>query len=115
MKTTRGGHPVEFWARRAREHNELSHLGSFLLSTMVQSASCERIFKSWMLFHSKFRNRLLPHKTQAMNPSCFEPEATGREWTYTDGTAYSKVKESVCKSVGTQDSIGETPDHSGHD
>jgi hypothetical protein len=62
-----GGHPVEFWAKRAREHNELSHLARFLLSAVVQSASCERIFKSWMLFQTKFRNPLLPHKTQGMN------------------------------------------------
>jgi hypothetical protein len=69
MTTTRRGilRPVEFWGRRAREHNELSHLARFLRSAMVQSASCERIFKTWMLFYIRFRNRLLAHKIQGMN------------------------------------------------
>ena len=58
--------PVEFWARNAIEHPELARLGQYLLSCPVQSANCERLFKSWVLFHTKARNRLDPSKTQGM-------------------------------------------------
>eukprot|EP00977_Amphora_coffeiformis_P000526 scaffold132_cov170-Amphora_coffeaeformis.AAC.5 len=58
--------PVEFWAMWVDDHPEMATLAQFLLSAAVQSASCERLFKQWMQFHTKSRNRLQPEKTQGM-------------------------------------------------
>ena len=52
-----GGHPVEFWQDQVREHFHISKFAQWLLSQAVQSASCERLFKEFMQFHTKARNK----------------------------------------------------------
>ena len=52
-----GGHPVEFWQDQVREHVHLATFAQWLLSQAVQSASCERLFKDFVQFHDKKRNK----------------------------------------------------------
>ena len=47
-----GGHPVEFWQDQVREHKHIAKFAQWLLSQAVQSASCERLFKEFVQFHT---------------------------------------------------------------
>lgn len=53
-----GGHPVEFWQQQRREHSHIARFSQWLFSAGVQSASCERLFKDYLQFHTKKRNKL---------------------------------------------------------
>jgi hypothetical protein len=49
---------VEFWLQYKEEHPGFVSLATFLLCAPVQSASCERLFKDFALYHTKHRNRM---------------------------------------------------------
>ena len=47
-----------FWKFQVDQYPKWSFLARTLLSTVSQSADCERIFKDWARFHTDTRNRL---------------------------------------------------------
>jgi hypothetical protein len=51
---------VEFWLQYKDEHPGFVNLAIFLLCAPIQSASCERLFKDFALYHTKHRNRMNP-------------------------------------------------------
>jgi hAT family C-terminal dimerisation region len=57
---------VEFWAEMRSIAPNLSALGTFVLSITIQSATCERLFKSFSLFWTKKRNRLTSGRTHKL-------------------------------------------------
>ena len=49
---------VEWWEENDDDLPEISNPAKFLLDSPIQGASCERIFKDFVRFHTKARNRL---------------------------------------------------------
>jgi hypothetical protein len=58
--------PIDFWNTMSDVAPTLSTLATFVLSIAVQSATCERLFSSFGIFHTKTRNRLLSKKTHQL-------------------------------------------------
>ena len=51
-----GGHPVEFWKLQEGEHKYIACFAMWILSASIQSATCERLFKDYLQFHTPRRN-----------------------------------------------------------
>jgi hypothetical protein len=60
------GDAVGWWLQHRLEHQGIVRVATFILCAPVQSASCERMFKTITFFHSKVRNRLSGEKYMKM-------------------------------------------------
>jgi hypothetical protein len=57
---------LTYWESMRALYPDLPNLAMFLLSVTVQSATCERIFKTYNFFHTDTKDRLHIEKTKAL-------------------------------------------------
>jgi hypothetical protein len=56
--------PVMWWLEQKTKHFEIANWATWLLDAVIQSATCERLFKDFTRFHTKVRSRLKSRTVQ---------------------------------------------------